>query len=304
MKTFELNQVTCGYKNKPVLENLSFSVEGGESLCLLGPNGVGKTTLFRSMLGFLKPLAGTIMLDGQDIASWSSRMLAQKIGYVPQNHTPPFAYPVLDVVTMGRLSRISPVASPSAHDVDVAMAGLERLGVAHLADKLYTQISGGERQMVLIARALAQEPEMLVMDEPTASLDYGNQVKVLRQISRLAREGMSIIMTTHFPDHAFLCASKVGLITRDWVRFGDPDDVVTEQSLGETYGVDVRIVKEHTCDCGTLKGCIPVVEFVADRAGAPETAPGAAGESCQGAGGPPSRTIRRRCVRRVPPSAA
>ena len=120
------------------------------------------------------------------------------------------------------------------------MASLERLGVAHLADKLYTQISGGERQMVLIARALAQEPEMLVMDEPTASLDYGNQVKVLRQISRLAREGMSIIMTTHFPDHAFLCASKVGLITRDWVRFGDPDDVVTEQSLGETYGVDVN----------------------------------------------------------------
>ena len=101
-----------------------------------------------------------------------------------------------------------------------------------LLDKLYTQISGGERQMVLIARALAQEPEMLVMDEPTASLDYGNQVKVLRQISRLAREGMSIIMTTHFPDHAFLCASKVGLITRDWVRFGDPDDVVTEQSFG------------------------------------------------------------------------
>ena len=93
-------------------------------------------------------------------------------------------------------------------------------------------------------------------------------------------------------------------ITRDWVRFGDPDDVVTEQSLGETYGVDVRIVKEHTCDCGTLKGCIPVVEFVADRAGAPKTAPGAAGESSQGAGGPPSRTIRRRCVRRVPPSAA
>lgn len=268
MKTFELNQVTCGYKNKPVLENLSFSVKGGESLCLLGPNGVGKTTLFRSMLGFLKPLAGTIMLDGQDIASWSSRMLAQKIGYVPQNHTPPFAYPVLDVVTMGRLSRISPVASPSAHDVDVAMASLERLGVAHLADKLYTQISGGERQMVLIARSLAQDPEVLVMDEPTASLDYGNQVRVLRQISQLVKEGISVIMTTHFPDHAFLCATKVGLITREWVRFGAPDEVVTEDSLKETYGVDVRIVKEHTCKCGTLKGCIPIVEFAAAGDGA------------------------------------
>lgn len=122
--------------------------------------------------------------------------------------------------------------------------------------------------MVLIARALAQEPEMLVMDEPTASLDYGNQVKVLRQISRLARDGMAIVMTTHFPDHAFLCATKVGLITRDWVRFGSPDEVVTERTLGETYGVDVRIVEKKTCDCGTLKGCIPIVEFVAGRTAA------------------------------------
>ena len=306
MKTFELNQVTCGYKNKPVLENLSFSVKGGESLCLLGPNGVGKTTLFRSMLGFLKPLAGTIMLDGQDIASWSSRMLAQKIGYVPQNHTPPFAYPVLDVVTIGRLSRISPVASPSAHDVDVAMASLERLGVAHLADKLYTQISGGERQMVLIARALAQEPEMLVMDEPTASLDYGNQVKVLRQISRLAREGMSIIMTTHFPDHAFLCASKVGLITRDWVRFwrsrrrGDRAVVGRDVWRGRTHREGAYLRLRHVERLHSRGG-------IRGRPGrrAQKTAPGAAGESSPGRrGAAVCRTIRRRCVRRVPPSAA
>ena len=268
MKTFELKNVTCGYKHTPILENLSFSVTEGEALCLLGPNGVGKTTLFRSMLGFLKPLAGTIAFDGQDIAAWPARTLARKIGYVPQSHTPPFAYPVIDVVTMGRLSRISPVASPSAHDLEVAYASLDRLGAGHLADKLYTQISGGERQMVLIARALAQEPEMLVMDEPTASLDYGNQVKVLRQISRLARDGMAIVMTTHFPDHACLCATTVGLITRDWVRFGSPVEVVTERTLGETYGVDVRIVEKKTCDCGTLKGCIPIVEFVAGRTAA------------------------------------
>lgn len=269
MREFALESVTCGYKDVTVLSDVSFSIGPGEALCLLGPNGVGKTTLFRSMLGFLKPLGGRIMLDSEDIAAWSSRTLAQKIGYVPQNHTPPFAYPVIDVVTMGRLSRISPIASPSNRDIGKAYECLERLGISHLADKLYTQISGGERQMVLIARALAQEPEVLVMDEPTASLDYGNQVKVLRQISHLVKEGISVIMTTHFPDHAFLCATKVGLITRDWVRFGTPDEVVTEDSLKETYGVDVRIVREHTCACGTLKGCIPIVEFsAANREGA------------------------------------
>lgn len=268
MREFSLENVTCGYKDMTVLSNVSFSIGAGEALCLLGPNGVGKTTLFRSMLGFLKPFSGKITLDGDDISTWSSRTLAQKIGYVPQNHTPPFAYPVIDVVTMGRLSRISPIASPSKHDTDKAYECLERLGISHLSDKLYTQISGGERQMVLIARSLAQDPEILVMDEPTASLDYGNQVKVLRQISHLVKEGISVIMTTHFPDHAFLCATKVGLITRDWVRFGAPDDVVTEESLKETYGVDVRIVKEHTCKCGTLKGCIPIVEFAAgDKSG-------------------------------------
>ncbi|MEG0322416.1 MAG: ABC transporter ATP-binding protein [Raoultibacter sp.] len=263
MKKFALENVTCGYKDVTILSDVSFSIGPGEALCLLGPNGVGKTTLFRSMLGFLKPFAGKITLDGDDISTWSSRTLAKKIGYVPQNHTPPFAYPVIDVVTMGRLSRISPIASPSSHDIEKAYECLERLGISHLAEKLYTQISGGERQMVLIARSLAQEPEVLVMDEPTASLDYGNQVKVLRQISHLVKEGISVIMTTHFPDHAFLCATKVGLITRDWVRFGEPDKVVTEDSLKETYGVDVRIVQEHSCTCGMLKGCIPIVEFAA-----------------------------------------
>ena len=268
MREFALDGVTCGYKDTMILSDVSFSIGAGEALCLLGPNGVGKTTLFRSMLGFLKPFSGKITLDGDDISTWSSRTLAQKIGYVPQNHTPPFAYPVIDVVTMGRLSRISPIASPSNRETDKAYECLERLGISHLADKLYTQISGGERQMALIARSLAQEPEVLVMDEPTASLDYGNQVRVLRQISQLVKEGISVIMTTHFPDHAFLCATKVGLITREWVRFGTPDEVVTEDSLKETYGVDVRIVKEHTCKCGTLKGCIPIVEFAAAGDGA------------------------------------
>ncbi len=260
MNEFALHSVTCGYKSTAILRDVSFSIGAGEALCLLGPNGVGKTTLFRSMLGFLKPLGGKITLDGEDVSSWSPRRLAQNIGYVPQNHTPPFAYGVLDVVTMGRMSRISPVASPSAKDVEAARSCLDQLGIAHLADRLYTEVSGGERQMVLIARALAQEPQLLIMDEPTASLDYGNQVKVLRRIAALVDSGISVIMTTHFPDHAFLCATKVGLITRDWVRFGEPAEVVTEESLRETYGVEVRIVREESREYGDLRGCIPIVK--------------------------------------------
>lgn len=261
MNDFVLENISCGYKGEPVLSDVSLSIGAGEALCLLGPNGVGKTTLFRTMLGFLKPLSGRVLLDGEDIAHWSPRKLARHIGYVPQSHTPPFAYPVIDVVTIGRLSRLGAMSSPSRVDVAFAYECLERLGVAHLANELYTQISGGERQMVLIARAMAQEPQLLVMDEPTASLDYGNQVKVLRQIASLVHDGISVVMTTHFPDHAFLCATKVGLITRSWVRIGAPDEVVTERALRETYGVDVRIVEQSECDCGRLRGCVPIVGF-------------------------------------------
>lgn len=263
MNKFELKDITCGYKKTKVLTDVSFEMGAGESLVLLGPNGVGKTTLFKTMLGFLKPLGGTVEFDGEAIADWGPRKLAQKIGYVPQSHTPPFAYPVIDVVTMGRLSRIGAMASPSAHDEQVAYECLERLGVAHLADKLYTEVSGGERQMTLIARSLAQEPEMLVMDEPTAALDYGNQVRVLNQVSRLVDEGLSVVMTTHFPDHAFLCATKVGLVTRTGIVVGPPEEIVTEESLRRTYGVDVRIVQRDTYDKGLLTGCIPIIEFTA-----------------------------------------
>lgn len=262
----EVRNLSVGYAREPILEGISFSVSGGETLCLLGPNGVGKTTLFRGMLGFLKPLAGSISIDGRDMGAMTVREIARQVGYVPQSHTPPFAYSVIDVVTMGRVARIGAMASPSATDTAYARSCLEHLGIDFLADKLYTRISGGERQMVLIARALAQQPSILIMDEPTASLDYGNQVKVLRQISRLTDEGLAVVMTSHFPDHAFLASSKVGLITRKNVTFGAPDDVVTERSLRGTYGVDVRIIEENLDDVGLLKSCVPVVRYRNDPA--------------------------------------
>lgn len=258
---FEIRHIDCGYGGKRILQNISLSIESGKILCLLGPNGVGKTTLFKSMLGFLKIGAGHILIDGEDTGSWPIKKLARVVGYVPQVHTPPFPFTVLDVVTMGRVAHMGLFGTPGNEDVAVAGQMLERLGIAELKDKIYTEISGGERQMVLIARALAQNPKILIMDEPTSNLDFGNQIRVLSQINALAAGGMAVIMTSHFPDHAFLCSSEVGLLQRDSkLLLGTAADIVTEENLKEAYGVDVRIIREKTEDIGWLQSCVPVIK--------------------------------------------
>lgn len=243
-----------------ILQDISLEIQAGDILCLLGPNGIGKTTLFKSVLGFLPLLDGEIRIDGEDIAHWPRKRLAKAVGYVPQVHTPPFPFSVREVITMGRVAHMGMFASPGPNDIQIAEQSMERLGISHLADKVYTEISGGECQMVLIARALAQNPQILVMDEPTANLDFGNQVRVLRQINRLAAEGMAIIMTTHFPDHAFLCSSSVCLLQKGQrILKGKAEEVVTEQNLNQAYGVNVRIIAEEDAEAGWLKSCVPVV---------------------------------------------
>jgi len=256
---FEAHDVACGYGDIRILEHISLTVESGEIFCLLGPNGVGKTTLFKSMLGFLPLIEGGISIDGADISHWSVKKKARTIGYAPQVHTPPFPFTVIDVVTMGRTAYLGTVASPGKRDEEIAEEALDRLGIAYLRDRIYTEISGGERQMVLVARALTQEPQILIMDEPTANLDFGNQVRVLQQVNRLAKQGMAIIMTTHFPDHAFLCSSKVGLLQKDSFVIGDAQTVVTEGNLRHAYNVDVRIIEEDGGEVGLLKSCVPIV---------------------------------------------
>lgn len=255
----EVCSVACGYKEKVVLKDLSFSVSSSEILCLLGPNGVGKTTLFKTILGFLKLKGGSIRADGEDLSSWSRKTYAQKIGYVPQMHTPPFPFTVFDVVAMGRTAHLSPFASPSKEDLKIAEASLDSLGITALKDRIYTEISGGERQMVLIARALTQQPQLLVMDEPTSNLDFGNQLRVLKQIKRLAEGGMGIVMTSHFPDHAFLCASRVALLSRTGFTLGEPDKIITEESLREVYGVDVKITSTPMGGGRYAKACVPIL---------------------------------------------
>jgi iron complex transport system ATP-binding protein len=257
---FQLDHMSCGYHDHPVLSDISFSVETGQMLSILGPNGVGKTTLFKSMLGLLKPMAGRVLIDGEDIAGWSNRKKAQYIGYIPQSHVPPFPYSVMQVVVMGSVAHLGQFESPRPEDYEFAQRVLEELGIAHLADRVYTEISGGERQMVLIARALTQRPQILLMDEPTANLDYGNQARSLGLINRLAASGMIVVMTTHSPDHCFLCNTQVLLIERESrVTFGSADEVVTEENLQRAYDINVCIL-QGSHHGQSVKGCIPILE--------------------------------------------
>jgi len=256
----EIRNATCGYDHRNVVKDISFSLETGEILCLLGPNGVGKTTLFKAILGFLRLRQGAILLDDEDVKSWSRGRMARALGYVPQAQTSPFPFKVLDMVVMGRTAHLGIAGSPAPADMEIAEEALEILNVSFLKDRIYTQISGGERQMVLIARALAQQTSILVMDEPTSNLDFGNQVRVLQQISNLAKRGLSIIMTSHFPDHAFLCATKVALMQRNYgFSMGSADEVVTEANLKAAYGVGVTIASINNGTGEPIKVCVPLL---------------------------------------------
>lgn len=239
----EVQELLCGYApKKPVVGPLSFSIARGEIVCMLGPNGVGKTTLFKTLLGLLKPLGGGVQLCGRALERYRPKELARVLAYVPQEHIPPFPYRVCDVVVMGCNPNMHELSSPGEREYEKAMDMLSQMGVAHLAQQDYTAISGGERQMVLIARALAQDTKILVLDEPTAHLDYGNESRVLAQVQRLSGIGYTILMISHMPNHAFLCCDRVLAIGRDgFFASGEPDTVLSEETLSRLYGIDIQV---------------------------------------------------------------
>lgn len=244
-KILEINQAEFSYDGKrKIFEDINFSLEEGDILCLLGPNGTGKSTLIKCLNGLLKLSRGSIFLWDQDINTMDHADLAKLIGYIPQTHDSTFAFKVSDVVLLGRAPHLGLTESPGNEDLKIARQAMENLGISHLRDKPYTEISGGERQLVLMARVLAQQPQILLLDEPTSHLDFGNQIRTLNIINKLSEAGLSVIMTSHYPDHAFISSNRVAILNKGTLMaMGSPEDVVTEENMRKAYDVDVKILE-------------------------------------------------------------
>ncbi len=234
--------LAIGYPGHAVGRGITLGVRAGEVLCLLGPNGSGKTTLFKTLLGLIPAQGGTVTIGRDPILTLDRAEIARRVSYVPQAHAAHFPYRVVDMVTMGRTAHLGLFAKPGRVDLNFANAALASLGIADLADREYTRISGGQRQLVLIARALAQDAPAIILDEPTASLDFGNQVRVLSEVKRLAARGLGIVLSTHDPDHAFSVADHVIFLNDgQLIASGRPEVVLTAARLEAVYDVKVCI---------------------------------------------------------------
>lgn len=240
-------KIVFSYGGKQVLDGISIRVRHGEVLAILGPNGSGKTTLMKILLGLLKPDSGIIKMEGLNLAHLTRKELARKMAYVPQNHREAFGYTVDDIVLMGRMPHLSFFGRYSCRDMKIAAESLEKMSVGHLHDRPYTEISGGERQLVLIARAIAQEAKIIVMDEPSSSLDFGNQMRLLATVKRLAGEEYTFIFTTHHPNHALLVADRVVMMSRGAkISEGSPENVITDEKIRSLYDLDESLMPSGT----------------------------------------------------------
>jgi iron complex transport system ATP-binding protein len=227
-----------------VFKEISFTLSYGDNLCILGPNGCGKTTLLKCIANLLTLTGGEIIVDNHNLCHMKRREIAKNIGYIPQLHTPTFPYTVLDAVLMGRTAYIGMMSTPSEEDIEISREALRQLNIYHLHDRPYTNISGGERQMVMFARVLAQKSSILLLDEPTSHLDFGNQTRFLGILKEITKKGLPSIMTSHFPDHVFLVANKVAIMNNGrFLAVGTPDEVVTEENLYSIYGIKVKVLQ-------------------------------------------------------------
>ncbi len=233
-----------GFPRRTVGRGLDLELRAGEVACLLGPHGSGKTTLLRTLLGLLPPLGGTVHLDGRPLGEWGARERARRLAYVPQAAESYFDFTVAEMVAMGRSAHRGALASPSAADANAAAASLARLGIAHLAGQPIQRVSGGERQLALIARALATGARLLVMDEPTANLDFGNQSLVLEEIARLRASGVGVLLSTHHPEHALRIADRALLLREGRIiAAGAAAEVLTSEGLTALYGSPVAVAE-------------------------------------------------------------
>ena len=242
----EVKNLTFSYGSREVLHGISFSASSGELLSILGANGVGKSTLFKCMLGLLPGYTGQILVDGRDTRTLSVKELARLIAYIPQMSSTAFNYSVEDIVLMGTTANLGTFRTPGAEEMRRVDAALERVGISKLRDRSFQHISGGERQLAVIARALAQRANILMLDEPTSALDFGNQMRVLETAKELAREGYTVIQTTHDPERAYMFSdSVIALKDGEILSKGVPSEVLTQENIALMYGTAVEMTSLH-----------------------------------------------------------
>jgi iron complex transport system ATP-binding protein len=243
----QVNNLSFYYHaSRTIFHDVSFSLNNGEVLSILGTNGSGKTTLLNCIANLFKPKSGKILLNGQPMSRMNLRDVARTIGYVPQIHTPAYSYTVREFAVMGRTPYIGAFTTPGTEDYRIADEALERMRISHLRDRPYTEISGGERQQVTIARVIAQQPQLILLDEPTAHLDYGNQYRVVQMIRQLAEEGYALIMTTHNPEHAIILNGKVAILNREGVLgIGQAAETLSAETLSNVYGLSIKTVYDE-----------------------------------------------------------
>jgi len=256
--TIAARALDFGYPGHIVGRGLDLSLEKGEVLCVLGPNGSGKSTLFRTLLGLLPALGGEVSLDGRAMAQMKRGEIARAVAYVPQASASYFDFSLEEMVLMGRTAHLGAFAAPGERDRAASRASLERMGIASLAARPVSAVSGGERQLALIARALASEAPALVMDEPTANLDFGNQARVLAQVAQLRDAGVSILLCTHDPDHAFQVADRVLLLRGgSAITLARTQEALTAENLTRLYDVPVQVAEVATPG-GVRRVCVRI----------------------------------------------
>lgn len=240
---YKIDNLSFKYNSsKQILNNISFEINKGKIYTILGKNGIGKTTLFNCLLNLNNKYEGNILLSNKDIKSLKEKEVAKLVSYVPQSTNCTFDYTVFEYVLMGLASNISLFSSPSKKEEDKVIDALNELDIINLKDRKFNELSGGEQQLVLIARAIVNKPEVILFDEPTSHLDYENQIKVLRIIKRLNNKGFTIILTTHDPNHAFLLNGNVILFENNGsIKKGEINEILTENNLKEVYGKELQI---------------------------------------------------------------
>lgn len=242
---------TLGYGKKKIIVDLNFEIRDNNSICLLGKNGIGKTTIFKSLLGFINLIEGEILVDGKSIRNMGSKERAKNFSYVPQAKSFSYQFTVEEIIMMGRALHIKQYSEPSGNDYKRVHEVMELLDIVDKKDNKYSELSGGEQQIVLIARAIVQDAKFIIMDEPSSNLDFSNQKKLLNVINKLRNLNIGILMSTHNPEHAFICCEYALLIFKDKTyKFGSVNEIINEKNLKDAYGVDIGVVStenNNTC---------------------------------------------------------